>query len=59
MRNHPEYKFDSEVSERVTYDLIKVVEEITRKEGRGRPTGGGKEGRGKGRGVGWEMLRWE
>ena len=46
VRNHPEYKFDSEVSERVTYDLIKAVEEITRKEGREK-------------GLGWEMLRWE
>ena len=36
VRSHEEYGFDSEVSERVTYDLVKAVEEITREEGRGR-----------------------
>ncbi len=51
VRSHPEYKFDSEVSERVTYDLVKAVEEITRYEGKGN--------HGKGRGLGWEMLRKE
>ena len=31
VRSHPEYKFDSEVSSRIEYDLFKRVEEITRK----------------------------
>ena len=36
MRSHPEYKSDSEVSETVTYALVKAVEEITRNEGKGK-----------------------
>ncbi|KAI5300524.1 hypothetical protein KEM56_002384, partial [Ascosphaera pollenicola] len=40
----PEYKKDSEVSEEVTFKLMKAVEEITENEGKG----------GK---LGWEMLR--
>ncbi|WEW59127.1 glutamate--cysteine ligase [Emydomyces testavorans] len=40
---HPEYKHDSVVSEKICYDLVKAVEEITEKEG-------------KGGSVGWEML---
>ena len=48
VRGHEEYKGDSEVSERVTFDLVKTVEEITRGEGKGVD--------GMGRGVGWEML---
>jgi glutamate--cysteine ligase catalytic subunit len=51
VRSHPEYKFDSEVSAQVTYDLVRAVEEITRCEGKGKDR--------KGRGLGWEMLRWE
>ncbi|KAJ9630102.1 glutamate--cysteine ligase [Knufia peltigerae] len=43
VRTHPGYRFDSEVSEKVTYDLFKAVEEV-----------GGKEG--KDGAVGWEML---
>ncbi|KAL8708069.1 MAG: hypothetical protein Q9220_007001 [cf. Caloplaca sp. 1 TL-2023] len=34
VRGHGEYKGDSVVSERVTYDLMKTVEDITRCEGR-------------------------
>lgn len=41
---HPSYKHDSVVSEEITYDLVKAVEEMTAKEGQ------------KGS-VGWEMLR--
>ena len=48
VRGHEEYKGDSEVSERVTFDLVKTVEEITRAEGKRKD--------GVGRGVGWEML---
>lgn len=44
VRNHPDYKGDSVVGERIAYDMVKAVQEVT--EG---------EGRGKG-GVGWEML---
>ncbi|KAL8935356.1 MAG: hypothetical protein Q9216_005471 [Gyalolechia sp. 2 TL-2023] len=47
VRGHGEYKGDSVVSEKVTYDLVKAVEEITRCEGVG------SEGRG---GVGWQMF---
>lgn len=47
IRGHGEYKGDSVVSEEVTYDLVKAVEEITRGEGRGQ---GGKGG------VGWQMF---
>ncbi|CAG8332013.1 unnamed protein product [Penicillium nalgiovense] len=42
--NHPSYKQDSVVSEEITYDLVKAVEEMTVKEGK------------KGS-VGWELLR--
>ncbi|KAJ5516192.1 hypothetical protein N7527_007752 [Penicillium freii] len=41
---HPSYKQDSVVSEEITYDLVKAVEEMTVKEGK------------KGS-VGWELLR--
>jgi glutamate--cysteine ligase catalytic subunit len=43
VRTHPEYQGDSVVSEKMTYDLIKTVEEVTASEG-------------KGRRPGWEML---
>jgi len=43
VREHPEYKHDSVVSESINYDLIKAVEEITEKEGKNR--------------LGEEMLR--
>ena len=43
VRGHEEYEYDSIVSERINYDLIKAVEEITRKEGKSS--------------VGWEMFR--
>jgi glutamate--cysteine ligase catalytic subunit len=43
VRSHAEYKWDSAVSEKITYDLLKRVEEITATEGK----------RG---GPGWEML---
>ncbi|KAL8954236.1 MAG: hypothetical protein Q9183_007250 [Haloplaca sp. 2 TL-2023] len=46
VRGRGEYKGDSVVSEEVTYDLVKAVQEITREEGR--------EG-----GVGWEMFSVE
>ncbi|OQD76988.1 hypothetical protein PENDEC_c003G01264 [Penicillium decumbens] len=41
---HPSYKHDSVVSEEITFDLVKAVEEMTAKEGR--------DGS-----VGWELLR--
>ncbi|ODH17932.1 glutamate-cysteine ligase [Paracoccidioides brasiliensis] len=41
---HPDYKQDSVVSEKICYDLVKAVEEVTEKEGRGGT-------------VGWEMLK--
>ncbi|PGH28497.1 glutamate-cysteine ligase [[Emmonsia] crescens] len=41
---HPEYKHDSVVSEKICFDLVNAVEEVTEKEG-------------KGGSVGWEMLR--
>ncbi|KAL4931056.1 glutamate--cysteine ligase [Aspergillus undulatus] len=41
---HPGYKADSAVSEEVTYDLVKAVEEMS-------------VGEGAGGSVGWEMLR--
>ncbi|KAJ6112206.1 hypothetical protein N7523_008267 [Penicillium sp. IBT 18751x] len=41
---HPSYKHDSVVSEEITYDLVKAVEELTAKEGRNGS-------------VGWELLR--
>ncbi|EEP75343.1 glutamate--cysteine ligase [Uncinocarpus reesii 1704] len=40
---HPEYQHDSAVSDKICYDLVKAVEDITEKEG-------------KGGSVGWEML---
>lgn len=43
VRTHPDYKFDSEVGEKITYDLFKAVEEVGKSEGK------------KGA-VGWEML---
>ncbi len=43
VRSHREYKGDSAVSEKITYDLVKRVDEISAKEG--------KHG-----GPGWEML---
>jgi glutamate--cysteine ligase catalytic subunit len=43
VRSHAEYKWDSAVSETITYDLVKRVEEITETEG-------------KCGGPGWEML---
>ena len=43
VRNHPEYKGDSVMSEGINYDLIKAVEEITKDEGKS--------------GLGREMLR--
>jgi glutamate--cysteine ligase catalytic subunit len=42
---HPEYKHDSVVSERIVYDLVNAVEEVTTHEARD-----------SGSGVGWEML---
>ncbi|KAL4796210.1 glutamate-cysteine ligase-domain-containing protein [Aspergillus venezuelensis] len=44
VRGHPGYKGDSAVSEEVTYDLVKAVDEMSVREGRGGS-------------VGWEMLR--
>ncbi|KAJ5111540.1 hypothetical protein N7532_002075 [Penicillium argentinense] len=44
VNKHPSYKHDSVVSEEITYDLVKAVEEMTAKEG--------KHGS-----VGWELLR--
>ncbi|KAJ5153462.1 Glutamate--cysteine ligase [Penicillium canariense] len=41
---HPSYQHDSVVSEEITYDLIKAVEEVTAQEG-------------KNGSVGWEFLR--
>jgi glutamate--cysteine ligase catalytic subunit len=43
VRSHKEYKGDSSVSEKVTYDLVKKVDEVAASEG-------------KGGGPGWEML---
>lgn len=40
---HPDYKQDSVVSAKISYDLVKAVEEITEKEG--------KDGS-----IGWEMF---
>jgi glutamate--cysteine ligase catalytic subunit len=59
VRSHPEYKFDSGVSERVTYDLVKAVEEITQCEGKvkGNATGEGSKGSGSGKGMGWELFQ--
>jgi glutamate--cysteine ligase catalytic subunit len=53
VRGHEEYKGDSVVNERMTYDLMRAAEEIGRCEGKDG------EGKGKGRGLGWEMLRWD
>lgn len=46
VNGHHEYRENSVVSETMQYDLIKAVEEITVKEG-------------KGNSIGWEMLRGE
>ncbi|KAL2436183.1 Glutamate-cysteine ligase [Exophiala dermatitidis] len=43
VRSHPDYKFDSVVSERIVYDLFRAVEEVGRTEGENGA-------------VGWEML---
>jgi glutamate--cysteine ligase catalytic subunit len=43
VRSHEEYKGDSSVSEKITYDLIKRVDEVAASEG-------------KSGGPGWEML---
>jgi hypothetical protein len=43
VRAHPEYQFDSVVSERIVYDLFHAVEEVGRTEGRNG-------------GIGWEMF---
>jgi glutamate--cysteine ligase catalytic subunit len=43
VRSHPDYKFDSEVGERVVYDLFEAVLEVEKTEG-------------KGKSVGWEMF---
>jgi glutamate--cysteine ligase catalytic subunit len=43
VRTHPEYRQDSVVSERITYDLVMAADEITKKEG--------KDGS-----IGWEMM---
>ncbi|KAI9710729.1 MAG: Zn finger-containing GTPase- Activating Protein for ARF [Bogoriella megaspora] len=42
VRSHEEYKKDSAVSEKITYDIVKAAERIAKKEGRD--------------GFGWEML---
>lgn len=34
VQTHPEYKQDSVVSDKITYDLVKAAEQITREEGR-------------------------
>ncbi|KAL8990193.1 MAG: hypothetical protein Q9177_001096 [Variospora cf. flavescens] len=47
VRGHGQYQGDSVVSEKITYDLVKAAEEITRSEGKGE---GGKAG------VGWQMF---
>lgn len=44
VRSHPGYKHDSVVSTDICYDLVKAVEEMTAKEGKGGT-------------VGWELLR--
>ncbi|MCJ1374498.1 Zn finger-containing GTPase- Activating Protein for ARF [Loxospora ochrophaea] len=44
VRTHPDYRMDSVVGEEICYDLVKAVEEVTKREGR--------DGS-----VGWEMLR--
>jgi len=43
VRSHPDYEGDSAVSGKITYDLVKTVDEISAKEG-------------KAGGPGWEML---
>ncbi|KAL8721852.1 MAG: hypothetical protein Q9225_001566 [Loekoesia sp. 1 TL-2023] len=47
VRGHGEYKGDSVVSEKMTYDLVKAAEEITRCEGKGNEEKGG---------IGWQMF---
>ena len=44
VRGHPLYEKDSVVGEKICYDLVKAVEEITREEG-------------KGGSVGWQMFK--
>ncbi|KAI4155257.1 MAG: hypothetical protein LQ340_001110 [Diploschistes diacapsis] len=39
VRNHPEYKQDSVVSEKICYDLVKAAETITKEEGKGASIG--------------------
>lgn len=34
VREHPDYKMDSVVDDRITYDLVKAAEQITRNEGK-------------------------
>jgi Glutamate-cysteine ligase len=41
IRNHPEYKHDSAVTQSINYDLVRAVEKITK--GQGREEGLGKE----------------
>lgn len=43
VKRHPDYAGDSVVGEQVTFDLVKAVEKITERDGRGG-------------GVGWEMF---
>jgi glutamate--cysteine ligase catalytic subunit len=39
VRSHPEYNQDSVVSEKITFDLLKAVQEISQHEGHGGPSG--------------------
>ena len=43
VRGHEDYQYDSVVSERVCYDLVKAVEGITREEGKGKGKWNGRE----------------
>lgn len=45
VRAHPDYQHDSVVSEKITFDLLKAVQEISQHEARDE------------RAVGWELLR--
>lgn len=65
VRSHPAYQGDSVVGERVAYDLVRAVREVTEGEGKGGGEDGvdgegGDVGDGRGergeREVGWEML---
>lgn len=47
VRGHGEYKGNSVVSEKITYDLVKAAEEITRCEGKSIEEKGG---------IGWQMF---